>query len=1155
MEKHQRSNILHLDERTAKRIGMKWKVFFSVLFCVALWQGLAAQRSHFAGFGKALGGQAFAYHSPFSYNEKSLLVRARADSEPISWVTEVVPASYAEKSATFIWAYGIGAKQPSQSFDLYVEGQKVLTFTTPDGKEVTRAFTGENGVALTFNRSMIDLNKDEMGTATLLLPASYFTPGKAVRLKVDGVDNESYEWFMVFQRALQEEVKAFQLNTVTKQDGLHFHTVRLEFIHLGGPSEVRVAAKGVKAQHFAVNTGFNEVDFLVPVAEKAGELAMDITIGETQSPLKVEVGPVKKWVVDLVQHSHTDIGYTRSQTEILAEHLRFIDYALDYCDQTDDYPDDAKFRWTCEAAWTVREYLKSRPQEQIDRLLARIKEGRIEVTGMFFNFSEIIDETALAIQLQTLKAFKAKGIDVTAAMQNDVNGIGWAMIDLFEGTGVKYLTMGQHGHRARIPFDKPTSFWWESEAGNRLLAYRSEHYMHGNALSLTSGAIDQFRANLSGYLKKLEEKGYPYDRTAFQFSGYLTDNSPPSTMACDIVKEWNDKYEWPKLRLSLASAFMVYLEENESGTLPVKKTAWPDWWTDGFGSAFNETKAARRAHADMIANTGLLSMARLMGTPMPKDMDRDMLRAFDELFFYDEHTFGAAESITDPLSENSIVQWGQKSAYAWTAFKEARLIQEKALGLMQQHIPKAGVPTIAVFNTLNWARAGLVEVYIDHELLPPNRAFTILDPEGRVVPAGLVSSRADGSTWNLWVQKVPPLGYTTLRIIVQEQGVVPVGRPEAASGNTLENDYYRLTVDAGQGGIVSLFDKQLGKELIDQTADVPLGAFLYERLANRADMERLTNNNRDTVYVPLKKEISRLSEVEIAKVETTPLWKRMVIHGEIPECADARGVTLEIRLYHSAKKIELAYSMVKLPVTEPEAVYVAFPFGMSEADQLAFDVQGGIVYPGINQLEGTASDWNTVQTFAAVQNKEAQVLWSSVDAPLVQVGAINTGRFYYKHEPELPHLYSWVLNNYWTTNFRASQEGEMKWQYCLTSVPDTSKAAATRFGWGNKVPMLGRVVPPAFNKTGSPPVMQSLLDLELPNLLLVSARPLPDRNAVLLHLRETDGLPAVLDLTRILSQTGMGGAFEANVLGETTKEAISTCRMAPYETQFILLVP
>ena len=69
--------------------------------------------------------------------------------------------------------------------------------------------------------------------------------------------------------------------------------------------------------------------------------------------------------------------------------MRYIDYALDYCDQTDDLPDDAKFRWTCESSWVTREYLRSRPAEQIKRFMKRIAEGRIEVTGMYVNMAEI----------------------------------------------------------------------------------------------------------------------------------------------------------------------------------------------------------------------------------------------------------------------------------------------------------------------------------------------------------------------------------------------------------------------------------------------------------------------------------------------------------------------------------------------------------------------------------------------------------------------------------------------------------------------------------------------------------------------------------------------------------------------------------------------
>ena len=104
---------------------------------------------------------------------------------------------------------------------------------------------------------------------------------------------------------------------------------------------------------------------------------------------KVKLAAPKRWTVYLTQHTHTDIGYTRPQTEILPEHLRYIDYALDYCDQTDSYPDDARFRWTCETTWAVQEYLKRRPAAQLERLRKRVREGRIEVAGMLLNMAEI----------------------------------------------------------------------------------------------------------------------------------------------------------------------------------------------------------------------------------------------------------------------------------------------------------------------------------------------------------------------------------------------------------------------------------------------------------------------------------------------------------------------------------------------------------------------------------------------------------------------------------------------------------------------------------------------------------------------------------------------------------------------------------------------
>ena len=1123
-----------------------------LLLLLGLNPALFSQNKYLVGYQKGLQGINFAYPSPYSANDKCYLTRANKEVGAMEWETAKVPKDYRGKTVSFIWVYGIDVTHAGERFELSVDNHKMLTFSNPKSNdEKTWVVKNKQGVQLTFYPSMVDVHNDQMGYAVLTLPQTMVTPGKPVKLRVNGLANNSSVWYMTYKISLKGEFAAKQLKTVTKKNNRLFHTIRLNIVHLGQVTKAVLWVKNEKKELDLI-TGLNEIDFLVPKVNKPQKVEVRLVIGKISQTLTVALKPVKEWTVYLVQHSHTDIGYTRPQSEILAAHLRYIDHALDFCDQTDHYPKVAQFRWTCEITWTVREYIKSRPKQQVDRLLKRIKEGRIEVAGMFLNFSEIVDETALAIQLQALKDFKERGIQVTTAMQNDVNGIGWCMPDMYDHTGVKYLTMGVHAHRARLPFSKPTSFWWESPSGKKMLAYRSEHYMHGNALSLTSGKMDVFRNNLSNYLTELQAKAYPLDRVAFQFSGYLTDNSPPSTKACDIVKAWNEQYEWPKLKLALASEFMVYVEKHQADKIETKRVAWPDWWTDGFGSAMKETKTARSTHTQMLATMGLLSMAKVSGATIPPHIQREVMACYDNLLLYDEHTFGAAESIGDPKGKNTMSQWSQKSSYVWSANQQANLLREKAIGLVQPYVELPKAPSVTVFNTLNWLRSGIAEVFIDHDMLPLNGKYHLVDHQGKPVPAQLLKSRSEGSYWALWVQNIPPMGYTTFKIQKLDQPSV-MRTKRIPISKVIENDYYKIVVDTNNQGLTSIFDKQLKKELVDPSAKYKLGSFIYELLENRGALERLTAKVRDTVYRPLKKEHITFSSFRIERVEKGTLWTSIRCTAQIPACTEKSKVNIEVRLHHHKKEIELLYNMRKRANTNPEGLYVAFPFAKSKSGGLVFEAQGGVVRPGVDQLAGSASDWNTIQNFAAVKSSDAQIVFCSNDVPLVQFGNINTGRYYYKLPLQNEHIYSWVFNNYWPTNFRASQSGELDWKYQITSSEDNSNAFATKFGWGNRVPLVARANAGKQNSTFKAGA-KSFIDLNtVKNLLLVHSRPTKDNQGIILHLRETDGDHAILDVKKLLQHPNIVEVWEANSLGQEIKQLTFPFLIEHFETKFILL--
>ncbi|MBS4807212.1 MAG: glycosyl hydrolase family 38 [Paraprevotella sp.] len=883
--------------------------------------------------------------------------------------------------------------------------------------------------------------------------------------------------------------------------------VRRVAVTVGYDGQVTEAelALGRQVRHVRLEEGENHFVFDIPDAGTDRTLPLSLRAGQVSwASDEVKVPVARHWQMNLVQHTHTDIGYTRSQMEILAEHLRYIDYALDYCDATDHYPDAARFRWTCEVAWPVKEYLKNRPASQVERLKRRVKEGRIELGAMYLNFDELPDEQTLAASLAPLKLFRDEGIRADLAVQDDVNGIAWCFSEYFADAGVKYLNMGTHGHRALICFDKPTVFWWESPSGKKILAYRAEHYHLGNYWGVHNpDDFTKFEQCVWDYLGQLEAKGYPYDICAIQHSGYLTDNAPPSTRSCEMVKRWNEKYEWPKLRTAVATDFIKTVERDYAAQIPVIRGAWPDWWTDGFASGAREAAVSRATHSHAIAGQGGLALAKLAGAELPQGVMGKVSDMNEALLFYDEHTFGYCESVRDPYGRETWEQRSLKQSYAWEAYRHAGLLGETVMGLLQSFVPKTDVPSVAVFNTLNWSYSGIAKVYIDHQLLPRDKVFEITDASGRCVPAQAGESRSDGTYWYIYVRDVPALGFARYRIDVKDEPRPSGASAGSLSGTHVENEWYGLDFNLQRGTISRLYDKDLQRQLLTESAEWELGEFIYETIDDRGALERYTYP-RFTRRHPEK--------MRFETYEEGAIWDTYRFKGETAAGIGHDNLTVEYHIYKVEKKIEVVYSLRKKTETEPEAVYVSFPYQIEDG-RIFLDVPGGNIEAGVDQIPGSSNDWYTVQNFAAARSSDVQVVMGSLEIPLMQFGAINTGRYQAGAVPQTTNMYSWPMNNYWTTNFNADQTGGLQWSYFITSSADTTAGFATRFAWENRIPFLTRVLQAGDREDKDAPSCGTFLTLRPDNLLLVNMAPVEGERAVMLHLRETDGRPAAFAVT------------------------------------------
>jgi hypothetical protein len=199
-------------------------------------------------------------------------------------------------------------------------------------------------------------------------------------------------------------------------------------------------------------------------------------------------------------------------------------------------------------------------------------------------------------------------------------------------------------------------------------------------------------------------------------------------------------------------------------------------------------------------------------------------------------------------------------------------------------------------------------------------------------------------------------------------------------------------------------------------------------------------------------------------------------------------------LPHHEKALHIDMVIDKEHVTDPESIYIMFPTALQHP-AFHLDLNGVPLTPETEQLPGSCRDWYGIQRWAEVSDAQASIVLAPIDAPLVQVGGIQTGRWLDYLDAQEATLVSWPVNNYWTTNFQASQGGQLLFRYRLTSMPAYDPAAASRFAAEQLVPPIIIRVPGAeAGKTGQ------FLRVEPEGAADVQIKPAADGRGLILHL-------------------------------------------------------
>jgi len=805
----------------------------------------------------------------------------------------------------------------------------------------------------------------------------------------------------------------------------------------------------------------------VPDSPEPVEVKVTASIAGRGKTATAKVPPQKKWRIYVAPSAHTDIGYTNVQPECAERHNQNTDAAIDIL-RTD--PD---FRWNLEVAWQAENYVHSRTGERLADFYRLAREGKLGIQALYCNILTGLcsHEEACRLMLCAHRICSAEKIPYQSAMISDVPTQEATMPMLLAESGIRYFSSGINNTRAPT-FNQMYSkcpAWWEAPDGSRVLMMWVPGYAHASGWALDQ-SVERARERILGALRGYEARqDYPFD--AVFLHGAVSDNCLLSPKLAEVAKAWNARYEFPKVILSKNAEFFEYIEKNFADKLPVFRGSGGTYWEDGAGSSARETALCRNAHEAVANAEKFLALARRIN-PKAEYPAEQIEATWRNCLLYDEHTWGAHCSITQPESDFTKAQWKIKAQFAIDADQGAKALWEKAARAVAAQVETAG-PALVVVNPSSWTRSEIVRVRL---------------PDGTTVdePDAAVCDSIHGTY--VLARDVPACGYRVLKLKAQAE------RPKAepAEGTAIESRFYRVAFDPAAGAVTSIQDKQTGRELVDAKAPYRANQYLYVTSGK---------GPQPVVDVPS-------GEIKIATPEKATLKRmRLGTLGEMmiveTSAAMTPNIVSAITVWNDVKRVDVADHFTKTLTYDKEAAYFAFPFA-AEKPVFRYEVPAGVVCANTDMLPGACLDWFTVQHFVEVQSGDSAVAWATPDAPLVTFQDINRGKWQTKLPFANGHVYAYLLNNYWFTNYLAGQGGDFAFRFSITSGPKGDRTAPARFGWDVSNPLVGVAVeanPGGALKGAS----GSLVSIEEPNVLLVGARQSADGAGLLLRLWEVNG--------------------------------------------------
>ena len=515
--------------------------------------------------------------------------------------------------------------------------------------------------------------------------------------------------------------------------------------------------------------------------------AFQASLGRAGKQLAELDRELKQYTVYLTGNSHIDLAWEWPWRETVDVCRRTFGSVLD---QMEEYPGVV----FAQGQAAMYEWMEQRYPELFARIRQAVAAGRWEIVGGMWTEPDcnLPGGESLVRQLLLGKRYFMEkfGVEPTIGWNLDTFGFCATLPQIYRKSGMDFFATYKLTWNDTTKFPHEL-FWWEGPDGSRLLSFVPAVEVDGAALLLPFQAVRTMEAKTG-----LKAVGLAY--------GMGDHGGGPTRELLELIRMAQEMPAYPRVEQAPVRKFVQVVKDAPG--LPTWKDELYLEYHRGVYTTMGQVKLLNRRTEQMLHDAELFSTwARLQGAPYPA---AGLERAWK---------LALANQMHDILPGTGYAE----------VYDDARADYQEALHLAGDARTQAlrelvstldtsgeGVPVV-VFNSLPWARSGVVELDLGDRV--PEGPVTVVDAEGRSLPW-----QWSGGRLVALVENVPACGYLLCRV---RAGGTPAAGSLKAAGNVIESDLFRVEVDPATGWISRVFDKRAPRELLAPGQAVTLQAF------------------------------------------------------------------------------------------------------------------------------------------------------------------------------------------------------------------------------------------------------------------------------------------------------------------------------------------